>query len=253
MTSHLDSEFDPPRDPLAVTTGFEHALGRVAWAQAQGLDDRSEAVLRALAAFDAFDTAEAAVQVEEITEIEEFVEEVELDDPDSAAERFVEVHGQTAERRAQADTIVLSGPDVKRRIRYKQSVSVGQVSQQLFADVRQLFQIGDREGALISLERLIVLAPLNPAIEGFLDQNEDRLLQYYEKAFGPWSRALRVRADGPRMPDGFFSVQKVAAVVQWLDGKRPLEVVFERAELRKIECCAVVSQLVRSNAIDLSI
>jgi hypothetical protein len=126
------------------------------------------------------------------------------------------------------------------------------VSQMLYDDIGALFEIGDREGALVSLERLLTVSPISPQIETFLAHNEARLLEYYESVLGPWTRVVRLRDGDGGMPPAYFNFDKMMRVVSLLDGNRPLSRVLAEAGLRHIETCAVLSQLARSASLDLS-
>jgi hypothetical protein len=150
-----------------------------------------------------------------------------------------------------AETIVLSGPEIKRKIRHKQSIMPSYVGQLLYEDIGALFEIGDREGALISLERLLAVAPISPQIDAFLSHNEQRLVEYYETVLGPWSRIGRLREGETAMPPGYFRLDKVALLLPYLDGTRTLDDAMAHSGLRRIEACAVLSQLARSSSLDL--
>ncbi len=168
------------------------------------------------------------------------------------AEQFVRAGGRDRHQFAAAETIVLSGPDIKRKIRHKQSIMPSHISQVLYEDIGALFEIGDREGALVSLERLLTVSPISPQIETFLAHNEARLLEYYESVLGPWTRVVKLRAGELGMPPAYFNFDKMMRVVSLLDGQRPLSRVLSEAGLRHIETCAVLSQLARSASLDLS-
>ncbi len=169
------------------------------------------------------------------------------------AEAFVRAGGRDRHQLAAAETIVLSGPDIKRKIRHKQSIMPSYISQVLYEDIGALFEIGDREGALVSLERLLTVSPISPQIETFLAHNEARLLEYYESVLGPWSRVVKLREGDGGMPPAYFNFDKMMRVVSLLDGTRPLSRVLSEAGLRHIETCAVLSQLARSASLDLSV
>ena len=168
------------------------------------------------------------------------------------AEQFVRAGGRDRHQFAAAETIVLSGPDIKRKIRHKQSIMPSHISQVLYEDIGALFEIGDREGALVSLERLLTVSPISPQIETFLAHNEARLLEYYESVLGPWTRVVKLRDGDLGMPPAYFNFDKMMRVVSLLDGQRPLSRVLSEAGLRHIETCAVLSQLARSASLDLS-
>ncbi len=199
---------------------------------------------------------------DELPPMEESVEDIELSaeevtDADSLAGEKELVPETVVTRVAQpqqfatAETIVLSGPEIKRKIRHRQSVIAEYVAQVLYEDIGCLFEIGDREGALISLERLLAIAPITPQIEQFLTHNEARLIEYYQTVLGPWTRTARLKEGETAMPTGYFKIEKVAAIVRHLDGTLPLEEVMARSGLRVIESCAVLSQLARSSSLDL--
>jgi len=192
------------------------------------------------------ESAEAIeLSAEEVTDAETLVGEKELV-PETVVTKVAQ-----PQQFATAETIVLSGPEIKRKIRLRQSVIAEYVAQVLYEDIGCLFEIGDREGALISLERLLAIAPITPQIEQFLTHNEARLIEYYQTVLGPWTRTARLKEGETAMPTGYFKIDKVAAIVRHLDGTLPLEEVIARSGLRVIEACAVLSQLARSSSLDL--
>lgn len=184
---------------------------------------------------------------DEITELS--AEDVAAE-PEAVAETYARQVSGDRRRMAAAETLVLSGPDIKRKIRHKQSIMPSFVGQILLEDIVSLQAIEDREGALVSLERLLTVAPMSAQVESFLSHNESKLLQYYESLFGPWSRVARIKP-GDAMPSGYYKLPKIQAVVSLMDGKLPLSDVISRCGLRRIEACAVLSQLSRSGSLDL--
>ncbi len=184
---------------------------------------------------------------DEITELS--AEDVAAE-PEAVAETYARQVSGDRRRMAAAETLVLSGPDIKRKIRHKQSIMPSFVGQILLEDIVSLQAIEDREGALVSLERLLTVAPMSAQVESFLSHNESKLLQYYESLFGPWSRVARIKP-GDAMPSGYYKLPKIQAVVALMDGKSPLSDVISRCGLRRIEACAVLSQLSRSGSLDL--
>jgi hypothetical protein len=261
-------EIDPdvPRDPLAAADASPWAQRRRAGVAARGLDDRSRGVLDVLAQFDALlahiESGDASppelTEADLIPPVPAELETIELSadevidaEPVDTAEAFV--RAASADRRSLgvAQTIVLSGPEVKRKIRHRQSIMPSVAAQGLYEDIGALFDIGDREGALVSLERLLTLSPVTPAVSDFLSHNEGRLLEYYETTLGPWTRRGKLKDDArSAMPAGYFALDKMTAVVQLLDG-RPLLDVIGQCGLLRIEACAVLSQLTRAGVLDL--
>ena len=240
---------DVPTDPLAPSTGAQWAVARRDAVLALGLEHRTTQLLDALKELDSLlDDLGYEVLTDEL--IDESEIEI-LDDADTAAEAFVKAKGRGREQMARAETIVLSGHDVKRKIRYKQSVMPLVMADNLFADVKALFEIGDREGALVSLERMVVVAPLSPSVRNFLSHNETRLLDYYQNVFGPFTRMVNLKEEKDAMPPTYFKLEKVRQVVDVIDGKRTVQDVINHCDLETIEACAVLSQLYRSDSIDI--
>lgn len=241
-------EPDLPHDPLAPSGGVDWAVARYRAVRDLEVDSRVRGLLDALGELDMLleEAGEEALTHELIDESE--IEVIE-DEGDSAVDAFIQAERQDRAKMASMETIVLSGPEVKRKIRLKQSVMPSYMASNLYDDVRALFEIGDREGALVSLERLIVVAPIAAEIEGFLGHNEARLLDYYQNVFGPFSRVLRRAEDRGNMPAAYFAMAKVELVDNLVDGERTVAEIIEECGLRKIEACAVLSQLVRSSAV----
>lgn len=210
------------------------------------LDDRVLGLLQALEALD---------ERIELGVVAEFVSEDELvlldEDTEAVAEAFVRAESRALEQMASSATIVLSGPEVKRRIRHKQSIMPSHMASGLYDDVRALFEIGDREGALISLERLVVVAPLAPQVDAFLQHNEPRLLEYYQGLFGPFSRVPALVKSEQHMPPSYLTMDKIRAIVELVDGRRSVEDIIVASGMRRVEACAVLSQLVRASALDV--
>lgn len=183
------------------------------------------------------------------------VTELEADDvtvePEAVAETYVRQVSGDRRRMAAAETLVLSGPDIKRKIRHKQSIMPSFAGQILLEDIVSLQALEDKEGAVVSLERLLTIAPMSAQVEAFLSHNEAKLLQYYEMVFGPLTRVARLKESDSGMPPGYFRLPKIRAVVQLLDGTRTVADVMSGAGLRRIEACAVLSQLSRAGCLDL--
>lgn len=264
MVSSFAIEPDVPRDPLAAAESASWATKRASAVASLPIDPRAKALLDELLRLD--ELLDAA-QHGELTEIEaewddsaqaeaidlspDEVVDAEPIEAVDVAEAFLQAGKRDRHQFASAETIVLSGPDIKRKIRHKQSIMPSFVAQVLYEDIGALFEIGDREGALISLERLLTIAPITPSVMAFLDHNEARLLEYYESTLGPWTRPARLKPQAEQgMPAGYFQLEKMATIVALLDG-RPVSQVLAASGLRPIEACAVLSQLARSASLDL--
>ena len=264
LTSTFAIEPDVPRDALAAAEGAQWAVARRNAVLSLPTEARIQGLLKGLAALDELLTAwehgdDTSALLDELplgavgeeATIELGPEELsETERPDSVA-AFVQAGHRARHAMANAETIVLSGPDVRRKIRHKQSVLPSYMAQVLYEDIGALFEIGDREGALVSLERLLTVAPVTPQIETFLSHNESRLLEYYESVLGPWTRVVALRDSESPMPAPYFRLEKIATITRLIDGKRALSAVLAESGLRKIEACAVLSQLSRSASLDM--
>ena len=267
MTSTYAIEPDVPRDPLAAAESPAWAVARRSAVLGLPLDEREERLLQSLEGLDELlaawesggaDSAAPASLVDEMdlegdadAAIELSPDEISDADQPDVVEAFVAAQGRDRAEMARSDTIVLSGPDIKRKIRHKQSVMTSHIAQNLYEDIGALFAIGDREGALISLERLLTVAPITPQIETFLEHNEKRLLEYYENVLGPLTRMAAMKDGESTMPAGYFRFEKVQRIVRAVDSQHTVEDVISQSGLRRIEACAVLSQLVRAAAVDL--
>ncbi|HAN32263.1 MAG TPA: hypothetical protein DCQ06_11755 [Myxococcales bacterium] len=240
-----------PRDPQAAAGPGNWAHQRRDAVERLPADTRVLELLDALGELDAVLEGSGSVSLrDELIEIDEL--EIIEEDSETEAEAFVRAERSEPEQFARAETIVLSAPDVHRKIRSKQSIVPEQMAAMLYSDVRSLFEIGDREGALVSLERLIIVAPLSSQVDAFLTHNEPRLMEYYGNVFGPFSRTLRAPTGPNPMPDSYFAMDKVNRIWRLVDGDKTVHEIIELSEMRTVEACAVISQLVRSTAVEVS-
>lgn len=72
----------------------------------------------------------------------------------------------------------------------------------LYEDVLWLFKVGDNEGALTSLGRLVLVAFETQELQRFLEINETKLVGLYEKLLGPFDQEFKVL--NPSLGDRFF-------------------------------------------------
>lgn len=119
----------------------------------------------------------------------------------------------------------------------------------LYEDVHWLFQLGDIDGALISLERLLVLAPENEEIQAFVSLNERKLLEIYQSVLGAWERVPRISEGGLSMPVATSTGEKVGRVLKLIDGTRTVRQILGGSSLNRLEACSVLSQLMRARVI----
>jgi len=72
----------------------------------------------------------------------------------------------------------------------------------LYEDVLWLFKVGDNEGALVSLGRLLNVAYDTQELSRFLDINRPKLVGLYEKTLGSFDRELEITNHG--LGDRYF-------------------------------------------------
>lgn len=120
----------------------------------------------------------------------------------------------------------------------------------LFEDTLRLFRLGDSDGALISLERLLASMELNDDLHEFVRVNEERLLQLYHAVLGPWTRIpKRHTPKGFVMPKAFFEARKVGIVLGKITDSNSIGDIMDGGEMSRLEAVATLSQLVRARAV----
>ncbi|GMV39982.1 MAG: hypothetical protein AMXMBFR64_16980 [Myxococcales bacterium] len=119
----------------------------------------------------------------------------------------------------------------------------------LYEDVHWLFQLGDIDGALISLERLLVLAPENEEIQAFVSLNERKLIEIYQSVLGDWDRVPRLSEGGLSMPVVTSTGDKVRRILKHIDGGRSIREILGASSSNRLEVCSVLSQLIRARVI----
>jgi len=126
------------------------------------------------------------------------------------------------------------------------------VSSMLYSDLLWLFSINDKEGALISLERLLVIGNIDEELDEFLELNGDRLLNLYEGYMGPFERVPVPGQIAPEsMPKGYFSQGELARLYEMIDGERSIGDLIDASERTPLETCASIEQLRRARLINL--
>ncbi len=119
----------------------------------------------------------------------------------------------------------------------------------LFDDALRLFRLGDSEGALVSLERLLLTSNLNEDLSEFIVANEDRLVDLYETRFGSFHCIVELAEDGEPMPSTFRAEAKVVSVLEAVNGARTYDEIMNALDLSRLEVVMVLSQLLRLGSI----
>ncbi len=123
----------------------------------------------------------------------------------------------------------------------------------LYEDVLWLFSINDGEGALVSLERLLVLGQLEGEAAEFVRLNSDKLLDIYRDYMGSFDAVPRkgtIALDA--MPDGYLDLKALASVHERVDGKLTIAQLVEASPLEPLTTCAALEQLKRSGVLAIS-
>jgi len=240
-----------PRDPLAFTSAPGWAAQRRDAVLSEPIDERGEALLLVLDTIRPTVLTASTPRVPGPPPMDEALSDRPTEPiPDELEADLMEVDAEM-ESFAGRETLVISAIDLEREMQRRIFLDVRRMAGHLFEDVRNLFEINDREGAIISLERLLVISPITAELQGFLELNEARLIEHYASLLGPFeSVPVVVHADG-RMPDGYFGMEKVASVVDACDGQRSVDSLFAHVPLGRIEICAILSQLARSKTIKM--
>ena len=120
----------------------------------------------------------------------------------------------------------------------------------LYDDVLHLFQIGDSDGALVSLERLLSIAPNDDGIREFIELNEEKLLQVYADSLGSFTDPLKHNRFAEPMAAAHGENVLLAEVLAAIDGEASVEELLERLDRPRLMVCAGVSLLRRARIID---
>jgi hypothetical protein len=123
----------------------------------------------------------------------------------------------------------------------------------LYDDIVNLSAMSDRDGLVISLERLILLAKLEDHVRAFVESNEVKLMGIYESELKSFSRVPKRRPPSIEntMPRAFLKSEKVALVLPLCDGKSTITEITRRSPLSVIETCSVLSQLRRVGILEI--
>lgn len=123
----------------------------------------------------------------------------------------------------------------------------------LYDDILWLVSINDWQGAMISIERLLVLVRLEGPLKEFFDVNEVKLLNLYESFFGPFTKVptrVPLNLDNA-MPDAYERAQKLQAVLQLLDGERTLQAILRESPYTPLETCSAINQARRAGLVKI--
>jgi hypothetical protein len=122
----------------------------------------------------------------------------------------------------------------------------------LYEDIVWLFAVNDGEGALISLERMLMLGEPQGDAKEFVETNRGKLLHLYEDYMGPFDRVTRLGLIDAHveMPAGYLDSKPIAEVLQLVDGRLTISEILDRAEVPTLVGCAALKQLNRAQVVE---
>ncbi len=121
----------------------------------------------------------------------------------------------------------------------------------LYEDILWLFRVGDNEGALVSLGRLLNVAGQTPELERFLEINESKLVGLYERLLGSFQRPLTVSDNG--LGDRYFwDVQEAQELLKLGRAAGTLATLLERSPYPTMKTLAMAHRLQREGLFQFS-
>ncbi len=124
--------------------------------------------------------------------------------------------------------------------------------QMLYEDILTLFELGDQPGAMISIERLLMLSPRAQELDVFFERNESTLKRIYEEYFGSLDRIpVPLRNAHPiKIPTS--DAATVMDILRLVDGQRTLRDVIRLSSLGDLRGLVSLAHLARSGFIELA-
>lgn len=130
----------------------------------------------------------------------------------------------------------------------------GKREELLYHDIVHLFSISDHNGALISFERLLILADGTDEFEDFMKKNQGKIYDIYEKYFVSLDRIPAPLAlNNMKAPIPEYNQQLVNRILKLANGKRTIGEIFVQANtISPVKILAILSHLIRSGYLDLT-
>ncbi len=114
----------------------------------------------------------------------------------------------------------------------------------LYEDILWLFRVGDNEGALVSLGRLLDVAEKTPELQRFLDINEPKLIGLYERLLGAFDQPVKVPETG--IGDRYFwNLQEAQALLRMGRDAGSMAALLERSVLTRIKTLSLAHRFHR--------
>lgn len=112
----------------------------------------------------------------------------------------------------------------------------------LYEDVLWLFRIGDNEGALGSLGRLMDLAYSTDELQRFLQINESKLMGLYEKILGDFKQPFTVLSQGLG-GRYFWRPEEVSRLLAEAQASGSVSVLLQNSSLPKLRSLSLLHRL----------
>lgn len=122
----------------------------------------------------------------------------------------------------------------------------------LYDDVHTLFNLGDTTGALISIERLLLLSPSSESLKKFIETNEETIFEQYRAQFGNFER-IPVRSESitNAVPLPKRLGRQLEGILNLIDGYKNIEEIMKISKLSRIITLAYLNHLIRSGFVEL--
>jgi hypothetical protein len=121
----------------------------------------------------------------------------------------------------------------------------------LYRDIFRLLELGDVNGALISLERLITIAPRSERVKEFLKVNADKIRELYQERFGNFDRVPNPAKNEVKIDLKHFPGSKFQKILDIVDSHNTINDIIENSKFSLIDVCSSINQLIRLGYIEL--
>jgi hypothetical protein len=112
-------------------------------------------------------------------------------------------------------------------------------------DIQRLFRFGDITGALLSLERMVLLANGDPEVNSFLERNHDQLISVFERVFDGFHQKVEPTKNVIALGPDFREHPTVQSVWSAVGASSDLKTVLDSVDINDIATAAVLHHLLR--------
>lgn len=126
----------------------------------------------------------------------------------------------------------------------------GKTEQLLYEDVMNLFALGDQQGAMTSLERLIMVAPNNPTLKSFITKNRNAFHKVYLDQIGSLDRLPFRVTDREYVKIPTSDEHFLMDIIRHIDGKKTIAQIAKVSGRDEVVVMAVLTHLARCGFIE---